>query len=70
MKYLRSLGQYPGRTGFECQELDEDFENFMGVRQTGFGKMKFVRHSAEVEGRHPVWDIMPRPLGTDEPEWL
>ncbi|EME86910.1 uncharacterized protein MYCFIDRAFT_29705 [Pseudocercospora fijiensis CIRAD86] len=71
MKYLRSLGQHPGRSGFECDGLGEgDLENFLEERKTGFGTLRAVSHSAQVEGKMPGWDVMPKPLGTDEARWL
>jgi crotonobetainyl-CoA:carnitine CoA-transferase CaiB-like acyl-CoA transferase len=74
MKYLRSLGQYEGRTGFEegrdytC--LADVPEEYLETRQTGFGEITFVRHSASVEGVEVGWDVMPKPLGSDEKRWL
>ncbi|KAM0282361.1 hypothetical protein ACHAQH_003040 [Verticillium albo-atrum] len=73
MKYLRSLGQYPGATGFECRDYerpDDVPEDFFETRDTGFGPMQAIRHSASVEGCEVGWDIMPKPLGSDEPRWL
>ena len=72
MKYLRSLGQYPGKTGFDCRDYESmaDVGEFLEVRDSGFGTLEAVRHSAEVEGCTPGWDIMPKPLGSDQAEWL
>ncbi|KAK1585388.1 CoA-transferase family III [Colletotrichum navitas] len=73
MKYLRSLGQYPGRTGFEVPDAERSFqvaEDLFEKRMTGFGLMKYVKHSAVIEGLEPGWDVMPKPLGSDEPQWL
>jgi hypothetical protein len=73
MKYLRSLGQYPGRTGFDSgQEFvkPEDIDEYLETRETGFGEMKAVRHSVSIEGAQPGWDVMPKPLGSDRAEWL
>ncbi|KAI0111157.1 CoA-transferase family III [Nemania sp. FL0031] len=77
-KYLRSLGQYDGRSGFEGEDLSviagygersEDEQAFFDTRQTPFGEMTFLRHSARVEGLEPGWDRMPVPLGSDEAVW-
>ncbi|KAH7166590.1 hypothetical protein EDB81DRAFT_681488 [Dactylonectria macrodidyma] len=73
MKYLRSLGQYPGATGFETKDYEqtEDVPDmYFEIKETGFGKMKAIRHSAAVEGCLVGWDVMPKPLGSDTPEWL
>lgn len=73
MKYLRSLGQYPGTSGFDGvkdYEKPEDVpEEFFETRKTGFGIMKAIRHSARIEGLEVGWDVMPKPLGSDSPEW-
>ncbi|KAI0391882.1 CoA-transferase family III [Xylariaceae sp. FL0594] len=78
-KYLRSLGQYPGRAGFEGQDVTvlngtiegkEQEERYFEVRDTDFGEMRFLRHSASVEGVEPRWERMPKPLGSDEAAWL
>jgi hypothetical protein len=72
MKYLRSLGQYPGATGFEVKEpltAENIPEEYFETRQTGFGSMKAVKHSPSIEGCEIGWDIMPKPLGSDRPEW-
>lgn len=72
MKYLRSLGQYEGKSGFVCPDIDspEQIKELLEVRESGFGELKAVRHSAMVEGYAPGWDLMPRRLGSDEAEWL
>lgn len=74
MKYLRSLGQYEGRSGFEgggglptAVEMDP---GLFETRQTGFGELRGVRHSAAVDGCAPGWDEMPKALGSDSPVWL
>ncbi|KAK0663268.1 Formyl-CoA:oxalate CoA-transferase [Lasiodiplodia hormozganensis] len=72
MKYLRSLGQYEGRSGFDCADIlsPDQVEKFLETRQSGFGTLKAVRHSAVIEGCAPGWDFMPKPLGSDKAEWL
>lgn len=72
MKYLRSLGQYPGRTGFDCHDptRPEEVEEYLETKMSGFGSLKAVRHSAMVEGAAPGWDHMPKPLGSDAAQWL
>ncbi|XEV07303.1 hypothetical protein FSHL1_012590 [Fusarium sambucinum] len=72
MKYLRSLGQYVDKTGFESNDYvkPSDVEEYLETRQTGFGEMRAVKHSVSVEGLEPSWDVMPKPLGSDEAKWL
>ncbi|KAL2067532.1 hypothetical protein VTL71DRAFT_1957 [Oculimacula yallundae] len=70
MKYLRSLGQFPGKTGFDCEIPDEKaIQEYLETRESGFGELKALRHSAAVEGHMPAWDKMPKPLGSDRPSW-
>ena len=72
MKYLRSLGQYEGKTGFDCWDPSkpEEVEEYLETRETEFGKLRAVKHSAAVEGAMPGWDVMPKPLGSDNAEWM
>ncbi|KAL4985171.1 CoA-transferase family III domain-containing protein [Aspergillus falconensis] len=73
MKYLRSLGQFEGKTGFESRDYTCTSDvpvDFLERRETGFGEMVAVRHSAAIEGVEVGWDVMPKPLGTDRKEWL
>lgn len=72
MKYLRSLGQYEGRSGFDCADIvsPDQVDEFLETRESGFGTLKAVRHSAVIEGCAPGWDFMPKPLGSDKAEWL
>lgn len=73
MKYLRSLGQFEGRSGFETKDYTrtEDVPSeYLETRETGFGDMTAVRHSASIQGVQVGWDVMPKPLGSDEKKWL
>ncbi|KAL7921776.1 CoA-transferase family III domain-containing protein [Trichoderma austrokoningii] len=73
MKYLRSLGQYPDKTGFESRDFVTQADvpaEYFETRDTAFGKMTAVRHSASVEGCEVGWEEMPKPLGSDEAKWL
>jgi hypothetical protein len=71
-KYLRSLGQYPDKTGFERKDFteSEEVDRYLETRDTGFGELRAVRHSAVVEGLGVGWDIMPKPLGSDDAVWI
>jgi crotonobetainyl-CoA:carnitine CoA-transferase CaiB-like acyl-CoA transferase len=72
MKYLRSLGRYEGKSAFDRKDFKkaEDVEQYLETRQTSFGELRAVRHTAVIEGVKVGWDIMPKPLGSDEPVWL
>lgn len=72
MQYLASLGQYEGRSGFDCEDIttNVDAAEFMEIRSTGLGELVAVRHSTSVQGVDVGWDIMPWRLGSDEPKWL
>ena len=72
MQYLRSLGQYVGKAGFKRKDFKqpEDVSGYLETRQTGFGELKAVKHAARINGVEIGWDIMPRPLGNDDPAWL
>lgn len=73
MKHLRSLGQYPGSTGFDCEDytkLEDVPVDFLEVRETGFGQMRAVKHCAAVDGCEVGWEVMPKPLGSDRAEWM
>ncbi|KAH7010284.1 hypothetical protein EDB80DRAFT_839526, partial [Ilyonectria destructans] len=73
MKYLRSLGQYPGSTGFDCKDFEGPADvprKYVEAKMTGFGLMEAIRHSATIKGCEVGWEIMPKPLGSDSPEWM
>lgn len=74
MKYLRSLGQYEGKSGFEGDDFvswrdREAFANLLDRKPGAFGEMEYLRHSAKVDEAMPDWDLMPKPLGSDEAKW-
>ncbi|OCT50386.1 CAIB/BAIF family enzyme [Cladophialophora carrionii] len=72
MKYLRSLGQYEGLSGFQwdADSMEGVPEEYLEPRLSDFGTLKAARHAAAIEGINVGWDIMPRPLGSDDPSWL
>lgn len=72
MRYLRSLGQYEGKTGFDRKDFKrpEDVNEYLETRQTGFGELQAVRHAARINGLDIGWEHMPKPLGSDEAVWL
>lgn len=72
MKYLRSLGQHDGKTGFDIKNPKGlmDVEEYLETRQTAFGELRAVRHAAGITGVKVGWEVMPKPLGSDNPVWL
>ncbi|OAP61461.1 hypothetical protein AYL99_03664 [Fonsecaea erecta] len=74
MKYLRSLGQYARGSGFQqCKDYATQGdvpEQFLEEHMSGFGPLRAVKHSASINGVPVGWDIMPKPLGSDEARWL
>ena len=72
MNYLRGLGQYEGKSGFDCKNYmsREDVpDDFMETKGTPLGELRAVKHSATVEGVNIGWDVMPKSLGSDEAAW-
>lgn len=73
MKCLRSLGQYEGKTGFECDAIgkfDDVPAQMTGSRDCAFGKLQSIKHSVQIEGVEVGWKHMPKPLGSDQAVWL
>lgn len=73
MKFLRSLGQHEGRSGFDCDDIKSQEDapaEILEERDSGFGRIRAVKHPAKVEGVEVGWDVMPKPLGSDEAKWL
>ncbi|RAK92666.1 CAIB/BAIF family enzyme [Aspergillus costaricaensis CBS 115574] len=74
MKYLRSLGQYEEKTGFQESPDYTRPQNvpteYFETRSTGFGEMTAIRHAANIEGVEIGCEVMPKPLGSDEKRWL
>lgn len=59
MKYMRSLGQYQGKSGFERKDFMQfnDVEKYLETKQTTFGELKAVRHAAHIEGVEVGWEV-------------
>lgn len=73
MKYLRSLGQHDSDSGFAAKGyslLSDVPSQFVESRNSAFGQLDFVRHAARIHDVDVGWDIMPKPLGSDELAWL
>jgi hypothetical protein len=72
MKYLRSLGQFQGKSGFIRRDFKGpgDVEKYLESKMTGFGELKAVKHAAIIEGMDIGWEEMPKPLGSESAVWL
>lgn len=72
MKYLRSLSQYPDRSGSEAPDFEKvaDVDEYMETHTSTFGELRAVRYSATMQGCSTSWEFMPEPLESDKPEWL
>ncbi|KAF2126048.1 CoA-transferase family III [Dothidotthia symphoricarpi CBS 119687] len=58
MKYLRSLGQHEGKSGFDRRDFTRpgNVEMYLETKQTPFGEMRAVKHAAHIEGVDVGWD--------------
>lgn len=72
-KYLRSLGRYEGKTGFDRKDFrsSEDVEKYLEAKQTDLGRLKSVRHSAKAGSEVGYKDgPNPQPTSFPGPRWL
>lgn len=69
MQYLRSLGIEDGFDRRDFKGPDE-VGGYLETRTTGFGELKAMKHAARIDGLQVGWEHMPKPLGSDAPEWL
>lgn len=64
----------PGQSGFACVDPSEHYEGMvvphLEVRDTQWGLMRALQHSASIEGLGVGYELMPKTLGSDVPEWL
>ncbi len=47
-----------------------DVSRFMEERETGYGRMKYLRPALRMSGTPPHWTIPTAPLGSGQPAWL
>ncbi|KAI1980207.1 hypothetical protein LOZ54_005904 [Ophidiomyces ophidiicola] len=80
-KYLQSLGQYPADSGFAVADaIPKEYplpsdgggwsEDHWETRQSGFGELRGVKYPGSINGGRIAWDVMPKRLGSDNPEWM
>ncbi|KAI1938713.1 hypothetical protein LOZ66_003516 [Ophidiomyces ophidiicola] len=80
-KYLQSLGQYPAGSGFAVADaIPKEYplpsdgggwsEDHWETRPSGFGELRGVKYPGSIEGGRIAWDVMPKRLGNDYPEWM
>lgn len=72
MKYLRSLGQTTEKSATDQKAFPDpiSLEKYMESRESDFGQLKAITHSASVDGLKVGYKTMPKPLGSDKPVWL
>ena len=80
--FLRSLGQFPERQGFEGLDKEiRPYDDVVKVPRNGagalfaeadsdFGRMRFIRPAGLIEGARVGWALMPRRLVPKKAEWL
>lgn len=63
MKYLRSLGRYEGKSGFDRKDFKnpQDVERYLESRETAFGTLRAVRHCEDRERRNWLGDYAEAP---------
>jgi hypothetical protein len=68
IKFMRSLGRYEGKSGFDRKDFKkaEDVEQYLEIQQTSFGALRDVHHATAIQGVRVGWEMMPKPLGSDE----
>jgi crotonobetainyl-CoA:carnitine CoA-transferase CaiB-like acyl-CoA transferase len=73
MMFLRSMGHYEDSSGFDAPRIERQEDvpcEMLEERESDFGRIRAVKHSAVIEGVDVGWDVMPRPLGSDRAEWM
>ena len=63
--WLRSLGRV--ENGFNIAK--PDIEPYTEITRSGFGELKALRHSAQLERTPARWARPSVPPGTDPPRW-
>jgi hypothetical protein len=69
-KWLSALGRLDN--GFDCSDFvtHDDVLGYLETHPSQIGTLTAVRHSGQIAGSPPFWAQMPKPLGSDKPEWL
>ncbi|KAK2608514.1 hypothetical protein QQS21_002976 [Conoideocrella luteorostrata] len=73
MKYLRSLGQYTGATGFEavaCVKAQDVSSDMTVTTETPYGTLTAIKHSAHIDECEVGWDCMACPPEHHHAAWL
>ena len=73
MKCLRGLGQFPGDKGFGVamyKTVEDVPQEMKETRDTEFGTLTALKHSAAIEGCEVGWRLMPRPPQDNKAEWV
>lgn len=64
-QWLRGLGRVPGGSAVTKPQLDP----FLETSACGFGELRAVRHSAQLDRTPAHWDRLSMPPGSDPPAW-
>lgn len=74
MRYLRSLGQYPGKSGFEhpnpANGMEDISQEYFVEGDSDFGRLKGLKPAPIIGDAMPGYDHMSRKLGSDGSKWL
>ena len=75
-KYLRGLGRYDaapedveGGNPSSVEDIPDELD-MVEEHDSGFGRYLHIKHCVEIEGVAVGWDVMPKPLGSDQTVWL
>jgi hypothetical protein len=66
--WLRSLGRLDN--GFACADPTlDDVAGLIEETPSGFGRLRAIRHAAQLSETPARWALPSVPLGTDAPAW-
>ena len=67
-RWIRELGRLD--SGFDCEAPDhDDIGDLLEESASGFGRLRAVRHAAQLSETPARWSAPSVPLGTHAPQW-
>ncbi len=66
--WLRGLGREAEGFAVTAPRLEE-VDDLLEAQDSGFGRLRAMRHSGEIEGAPPRWDLPSMPLGSHPARW-